>query len=68
MTEPTLKTPAMAGTFAVYMMADGRAALVLDVEGRGEIRHMVPAFIVDAIFSGKKPSLKALMGAMKGAK
>ncbi len=64
----TTVQPDMAGTFAVYLMPDGRAGLVLDVTGRGESRHMVPKIIVDMVMHGKKPSMKMLMGIMKGDK
>lgn len=70
MTQPTSEDiavkPDMAGTFAVYMLKDGRGALVLDVEGHGESRHLVPKLIVDMVLKGKKPSMKTLMGLMKG--
>lgn len=72
MTQPTRENidvavkPDMAGTFAVYMLTDGRAGLVLDIEGRGESRHLVPKLVVDMVLKGKKPSMKTLMGLMKG--
>lgn len=59
--------PDLCGTFAVYLLPDGTAGLVLAVEGEPEPRRLLlPKMIVDMVIHGKKPSLKDAMGLLGG--
>lgn len=70
-TGPPITDPTMAGTFAVYLLDDGTAGLVLDIQRSAEgatgiTRHHVPQFVVDMVLYGKRPSPATLLKMMRG--
>lgn len=57
--------PDLCGTFAVYLLPDGTAGLILDIQGQEEPRRqLLPKMVVDMVLHGKKPSLKDITGLM----
>lgn len=59
--------PDLCGTFAVYLLPDGTAGLVLDIEGQEEPRRQrLPKMVVDMVMYGEKPSMKDIMGLVTG--
>jgi len=69
--EPAPPVPDVAGTFAVYLMPDGTAGLVLDIQqsNRGPAgisRHHLPQVIVDMVLYGKRPSPGKLLKMFAG--
>jgi len=59
--------PDMCGTFAVYLLPDGSAGLVLDIQGQPEPkRQLLPKMVVDMVLHGKRPSPKDIMGFITG--
>jgi hypothetical protein len=59
--------PDLCGTFAVYLLPDGSAGLILDIEGQEEPkRQLLPKMVVDMVMHGKRPSAKDVMGMFMG--
>lgn len=66
-----VRTPDLAGTFAVYLFPDGSAGLVLDIQesaigATGETRHQMPKFVVDMVLYGKRPNPLTMFRMMGG--
>jgi hypothetical protein len=59
--------PDLCGTFAVYLLPDGTAGLILDIQGQQEPRRqLLPKMVVDMVLHGRKPSMKDIMGFVTG--
>lgn len=61
------KQPDLCGTFAVYLLPDGTAGLILDIEGEAEPRRqLLPQIVVEMVMYGKRPSPATIMRFMTG--
>lgn len=59
--------PDICGTFAMYILPDGSAGLILDIMGRDEpVRQRLPQMVVEMVLHGKRPTLKDVTRFMTG--